>query len=110
MTDILLCEVLRGQREIDRLLLEMALEPELAAAIARCPRPYIDSKPFQEQGTTTFPVLTIRLSRSRNRRYSARSTLGLVLPAISGGLFWPVSAVSRWRVHLHSRRSQSSGL
>ena len=59
LTDMLLCEVLRGQREIDRLLLEMALEPELTAAIARCPRPYIDNKPLREQGTTTFPVLTI---------------------------------------------------
>lgn len=60
MTDMLLwCEVLRGEREIDRLLMKLALDPILAAAIARCQRPYIDSRPLREQGKTAFPLLTI---------------------------------------------------
>lgn len=59
LTDMLRCEVLRGQREIDRLLLRLALDPMLAAAIAQCQRPYISSRPLREQGKTTFPVLTI---------------------------------------------------
>lgn len=87
MTDMLLCEVLRGQREIDRLLLEMALDPDLTAAIARCPRPYIDSKPLQEQGTTTFPVLTIACPDRETANVLRAAPWGRYYLPFQGGCF-----------------------
>ena len=59
LTDLLWCEVLRGQREIDRLLLQLTLDPMLVTAIARCQRPYVGDRLLREQGKITFPVLMI---------------------------------------------------